>query len=389
MQKPSVLIVGADAHTEEDLRQLLRDAATVVGALPTFDRVGEEFREIRAQVVLVPVSLHSGEPVYRAIAELTSEGARVVALSPTKDSDLILRTMRAGAREFVVDSDRGELLRALSVQARGADEVSGAGSVLTVFPTRGGVGTTTVAVNLAGALQRRGERVCLVDFDLYLGDVLSFLDLPGVYSITDVIANMRRLDRDLLDSSIVRHPSGLRVLAQSGKVEEAESVRPTDVVGLLDFLRRHFDRLIVDGTRGFDDLSLAVLDASQQIVMVLTQDVPAVRSTKRCLELFRRVGYDERKIKLVLNRYQKASKITPDVIAETVGLDVVHTVSNDFASSIDAINRGLLLADVAPRSKLTKDIEALAPIVAGAPRDDGRRRGFLRLFSRRTVNGPA
>ena len=135
--------------------------------------------------------------------------------------------------------------------------------------------------------------------------MLSFLDLPGTYSITDVLANMGRLDRDLLDTSVTRHASGLRVLAQSGKVEEAEQVRAADVVGAAGFPAPHYDHLVVDGMRGFDELSLAVLDASQQSCMVLTQDVPAVRNAKRCLELFRRLGYDERKIKLVLNRYQR------------------------------------------------------------------------------------
>jgi pilus assembly protein CpaE len=120
--------------------------------------------------------------------------------------------------------------------------------------------------------------------------------------------------------------------------------------------------------------------------MVLTQDVPAVRNTKRCLDLFRRLGYSDSKMMVVLNRYQKDSKITPDVIQDTVGLPVVHTLSNDFAATIESINRGLLLYDVAPRSKLTKDIELLAPVLAGQPRDGGRRTGFFRsLLSKKTL----
>jgi pilus assembly protein CpaE len=216
--------------------------------------------------------------------------------------------------------------------------------------------------------------------------VLSFLDLPGTYSITDVLANMGRLDRDLLDASVMRHPSGVRVLAQSGKVEEADQVRSQDVVPLLTFLRRHYDRIVIDGVRGFDELSLSVLDASQKLLMVLTQDVPAVRNTKRCLDLFRRLGYGDAKVQLILNRYQRDSKITPEVIAETVGLPVVHTLSNDFAAAIESINRGLLLYDVAPRSKLTKDIELLAPLLAGQPRDGGRRPGFFRGWLKKEEN---
>jgi pilus assembly protein CpaE len=226
--------------------------------------------------------------------------------------------------------------------------------------------------------------------DLHLGDVLSFLDLPGTFSITDVLANAGRLDRDLLDASVMRHPSGLRVLAQSGKVEEADQVRAQDVTQLIAFLRRHYERIVIDGVRGFDELSLAVLDSSQKLLMVLTQDVPAVRNTKRCLDLFRRLGYGDAKVQLVLNRFQKDSKITPEVITETVGLPVAHTLSNDFAAAIESINRGLLLYDLAPRSKLTRDIELLAPLLAGRKRDGERRPGFLRgLLSKKGENGAA
>jgi pilus assembly protein CpaE len=177
------------------------------------------------------------------------------------------------------------------------------------------------------------------------------------------------------------------VLAQSGKIEEAEAVRAADVVAMLELLRRHYGHLVIDGVDGFDEMSLAILDASQQIVMVLTQDVPAVRSTKRCLELFRRLGYDERKVKLVVNRYQRQSKISSEVIAEAVGLPVTHTLSNDFASAIESINRGLMLADLAPRSPLTRDIEALAPVLGGMT-NGHERRGFLRgLWSRKGSDG--
>jgi pilus assembly protein CpaE len=132
-----------------------------------------------------------------------------------------------------------------------------------------------------------------------------------------------------------------------------------------------------------------VLDASQKLLMVLTQDVPAVRNTKRCLDLFRRLGYGDAKVQLILNRYQRDSKITPEVIADTVGLPVAHTLSNDFAAAIESINRGLLLYDIAPRSKLTKDIELLAPLLSGQPPVGARRSGgfFRSLLSKKGENG--
>ncbi len=382
MNKPIVLIVGADRGSEQALRQALEGVATA-SAAGTGDRALDAFRAGTHQVVLVALS-QGADLAFRQIEALAGLGARVVAVGAAKDPDLILGAMRAGAREFAVLGDAAELARAVLAQARPGD--SGLGELITVFPTRGGVGATTVAVNLAGAFVRRGSKSCLVDLDFYLGDVPSFLDLPAACSIGDLLANRHRLDGELLDTSVVRHPSGLRVLAGSGKVEETEALRPADVVALLDLLRRHYGHLVIDGINGFDEMSLAVLDASQHIVMLLTQDVPAVRSTKRCVDLFRRLGYDGRKIKLVLNRYQRQSKISADVIAEAVGLPVAHTLSNDFASAIESINRGLMLQDLAPRSSLTRDIEALAPLIAGQ-NNGPERRGFLRGLLRRGSDG--
>jgi pilus assembly protein CpaE len=390
MSSPAVLILGADKEAELGFRRALADVAQITCAVGAPDKVQDEYRALGAQVVVV-VAGPNREGAFAQIGALSQLGARVVVVGPSKDPDLILAAMRAGAREFVVASDAAELVRAVVAQARPTDSAAG-GSLITVFPTRGGVGATTLGVNLAAALARRGGKICLVDFDLYLGDVLSFLDLPGTYSITDVISNMGRLDADLLDTSVNRHSSGVRVLAQSGKVEEAESVAPADVVNMLDFLRRHYSHLVIDGIAGFDELSLAVLDASQQIVMVLTQDVPSVRSAKRCLDLFRRLGYDDRKIRLVLNRHQRSSKLTPQVISDAVGMPVAHTVSNDFGSAIESINRGMVLQDLAPRSPLTRDIEALAPAIAGEAKGDSKsddqKGGFLRgLWSRKGSGG--
>ena len=387
MSKPLIVIVGGDARTQAEIGRALKEIAQVSAITAEGGVNLPELIASNPSAVIAAVGYPFGAS-FPLVAELAAAGARVIVAGPNKDPDLILQSIRAGARDFVTGSDQDEIRRVVREQAKPVEDSGPRGTAITLFPTRGGVGATSLATNLAGAMQRRGDRVCLLDFDLHLGDVLSFLDLPGTYSITDVLTNMGRLDKDLLDASVMRHPSGVRVLAQSGKVEEADQVRGGDIPALLAFLRKHYDRVVVDGVRGFDELSLAILDASQKVLMVLTQDVPAVRNTKRCLDLFRRLGYGDTKVQLVLNRYQKDSKITPEVIADTVGLPVTHTLSNDFASAIESINRGLLLYDVAPRSRLTKDIEALAPLLAGAPLMGQRRSGFFsKLLSKKGDNG--
>ncbi len=388
MQKTTVLIVGADQTVEANLRRALQTMAQVVTSTVRPEQVADEYRRVNPGVVLVAVSPQTPHN-FGYIYNVTAAGGVVVVVSQTKDSDLILRAMRSGAREFVVDSDVDEIQMAVRAQAVNL-EAHPDGSVITVFPAKGGVGSTMIATNLAGALQRKGLRVCLVDLDFHLGDVVSFMDISGSYSISDLLSNLARLDRDLLETSITKHSSGVAVLAQSsGRMEESEHIAPADIGKLLGILRQHYDRVIVDGVRGFDEMALATLDASQVLLMVLTQDVPAVRNAQRCIDLFGRLGYDQQKVKLILNRYQKASKITLEVISDTLKVPVAHTIANDFVSIIDAINRGVLLVEAAPRAKLTQDISDLVSVVSGETVEEkARPKSFLRgLLSRRVADG--
>ena len=387
MSRPTVLLLGVDDAQHADLRLALKDVANVVRSKTPAEQIADEFRNINPGAAIVSVRADAPNR-FGLIHNVSAAGGVVIVISATKDPELILRSMRAGAREFVLESDHEELRVAVRTHARVTITGGDVGQVVTIFGAKGGVGATAIAVNLAGSMQRRSLRVVLVDLDLHLGDVLSFLDVAGSYSITDVLANMSRLDRELLASSVTKHRSGINVLAQSSKVEEAEQIKAQDISALLEFLRRNYDFVIVDGVRGFDELSLAALDGSQHVFLTLTQDVPAVRNGQRCLELFGRLQYDQNRIKLLLNRYQKASKITTEVVSETLGHPLTHTIANDFILLIDAINRGVLLTDAAPRAKITQDIEALIEHLMPEKMPRMRRQSLLgTLFGKKVADG--
>jgi len=381
------MLLGMDDAQQADLRTALKDVANVVRSTTPAELIADEYRSVNPGAAIVGVRSDTPQR-FGLIHNISAAGGVVIVVSETKDPELILRSMRAGAREFVLDSDHEELRLAVRTHAKvtyGGGEI---GQVVTIFGAKGGVGATAIATNLAGAMQRRSLRTCLVDLDLYLGDVLAFLDIPGSYSITDVLANMSRLDRELLATSVTKHRSGVSVLAQSSKVEEAEQIKGPEITALLEFLRRNYDFVIVDGVRGFDEISLAALDSSQHVFMTLTQDVPAVRNGQRCLELFGRLQYDQGRIKLLLNRYQKASKITMEVVSETLGQQLTHTISNDFLLLIDAINRGVLLTEVAPRARITQDIEGLIPHLLPERAPRLRRQSLLgTLFGKKVADG--
>ena len=381
MEGRTILLAGLPAALETELRLKLPDAQFT--ALTNLAASREQLGQLRAGVAVVAIS-DTSEALFRLVNTLSLAGTRVVAVGPTKDADLILRAMRGGAHEYVLVGDVDKLVRAIRDQGRPA-RATGLGSVVAIFPARGGAGATSIAVNLGGSVARLGERVCVVDLDLTMGDALSFLDLQGGYAISDVISNLGRLDRELLDASVVRHASGVHVLSQVERMEGTAGVDVTGITSLLEFLRQHFRLVIVDGLHTFDDHAVAALDASDHVLLVVTQEVPAVRRAQRCASFLRRLGHGER-VRLLVNRYAKSAEVNTALLTETVALPVAATLSSDYPALVRCINRGALLADEAPRSILTREIDALHPLI-GYGRDERRgKRGLLkRLFAPKAV----
>jgi pilus assembly protein CpaE len=385
MDKKAILLVTVKPEVEATVVELLgpRAANAVDGAAAARAAVG---KGVPPAVVLGLADPPAPEQLDLA-RDLSGQGIPVIVMGARKDPDLIREVLRAGARDYLAAGEEGELgAKLLAIlEARGDFRPA---QVTALFPAKGGMGATSLATHLAGALARQGKRVCLVDLDFELGDVLSFLDMAGTYSLADVAANTHRLDRELLDASVLRHVSGVWVLSQCDNVSDGDRLDPGAVAGVLRFLRRHYDHIVVDGLRDFGDTALSALDVATRIALVLTQEVPAVRSAQRCAAYFRQLGYEQGRLMLVVNRNQRGSPITREVIEETVGLPVAATVANDFGGLSRAVNRGVLLWDEAPRSPVIRDVEAIASGFSPAAAGRAPAGFFQKLFApRATVHG--
>jgi pilus assembly protein CpaE len=367
MARNTIVLSGVEPRVEAALRAALQDA--LITALPELVPGNEEARKLRAAIAVVSIS-ERREASFRIVNVLAATGAHVVVLGPGKDPDLILRAMREGAREYLAEGETDRLVQVIRDQAR-PPRAAGLGSVIAVFPAKGGVGATSIATNLAGVFARSGERVCLLDLDLAMGDALAFLDLSGGYAISDVIENMQRIDRDLLDAS---------VLPQTEKMEQASRIDPAGLGSLIHFLRQHYKTIVLDGLRTFDDHAVAALDACDRVLVLVAQEVPAVRRAQRCVSFLRRLGHDEARLRLVVNRYAKGAEVKNELIAETIGLPIAATIASDYPTLIRAINRGNLLLEEAPRSQLMKDIEALKPLAVDALPEPAGKPSMLKRF---------
>jgi len=319
----------------------------------------------------------------------------LVALSDRTDSDLILRTIRAGAHDYlckpVKEIDlRSAAEKASKLKATRKESVGRGGKILSVFSNKGGNGTTTIAVNLADALCRfSGKKVAVVDLVLSHGDVMMFFNVNSSYSILDLAKNAEKADYDFLHTLLVRHASGVYVLADPPTIEDGEQISAVQVREVLSTLRSMFDYIIIDTPNQFDDRTLTALEMSDIVLLVSLLNLPSLKNTQKCLELFGRIGLRDERVRLLLSRYLPNDEIPKESIEGIMNTPVFFSVPNDYPTVISAINRGKLLSDVAPDKEVTKSFDRMAELLEGSVTKKAvpeRKKGILdNLFRRRGV----
>lgn len=353
-----VLILGDAPHAVDVIADLLQtEPGFTVSVSPA--AYGDGARAARQSepdiILLLADSLTGADPVV-AVEELESivAGAAVVVLSADNrytTRDFIL----AGARDCIAPPyDREILTTALrqihlhEVKRRDRLAASlGVGvrqhrcRVVAVHGAKGGVGTTTVTVNLAIALRRlTGERVALLDASLQAGDVGVALNLVGSAGIDDLLPHINELDADLVDQVLISHSSGVRALLAPRDLERADSIGAEEIRRILTFLTAKFDYVVVDTAPVLDAAGLAVLDHADQIVLVATPEIPALKNAGRFLQLSRRLGYPASKILLTVNRVGGRHAVPLSEIERSLGWRPVATIPNADGLFTRAANHG-------------------------------------------------
>ncbi len=362
-------------------------------------------------IVLLADTLVGADPVV-AVEELESAvaGAAIVVLSADSrhtTRDYIL----AGARDCLAPPYDREILstsfRQIYVhEMRRRDRLAaslGLGvrqhrcRVIAVHGAKGGVGATTIAVNLAVALRRlTGERVGLLDASLQSGDVGVALNLIGSAGIDDLLPHLNELDADLVDQVLVNHSSGVRALLAPRDLERADSIGAEEIRRIISFLTAKFDYVVADTAAMLDGAGLAVLDHSDQIVLVTTPDIPALKNAGRFLQLTRRLGYPPTKTLLAVNRAGGRHAIAPAEIERSLGWRPAVTIPANDGLFLRAANHGEAVVSASawrgPSQSLYKLARQVAVTTSGAQLNGalGAVRALGgRLFSRtgRSANG--
>ena len=363
-------IVDPDDSSRESLKSMLMGMDMIW--LEAEASRYEFFADVVAQtnpdigVVAIDSNPDSALQLVTRLSENSPECA-VLVVSSSNDGNLILKSMRAGAKEFLPLPVRLEDL--LAALGRISERRFGKGDskprgcqVLAVAGSTGGVGSTSIAVNLGCALAHdERNSVVLVDLDLSLGDADVFLDTIPDYTLVDVAQNVTRLDFALLKRSLTKHSSGLFLLPRPVQLEDTSLVSPDDLQRVIGLLKATFTHLVFDLSKSYNPIDQIALQAANDILLVTQLDLPCLRNVVRLLASFTQMDGMAEKVKIVVNRLGLDSgHITLKKAKDTIGREVYWQLPNDFRTVIEARNNGIPLIEQAPKAAVTQSFTSMA-----------------------------
>jgi pilus assembly protein CpaE len=382
-----VLIVDDILETREHLSKLLgfEPDIEVVGAAASGAEAIELATRIQPDVILMDINMPDMDGI-TATERLSSEvpNAAVVMMSVQGEADYLRRSMLAGAREFLVKPFSSDELTASIRQVysrekekaghvvvaqapRAPRDPTEEGRVVAVFSPKGGVGRTTIAVNLAvAAASELSKRVTLVDASFQFGDVAVLLNLNSKdKSMAELLPDLEDgREPESLESFTQTHSSGIRVLLAPPSPEMAELITPPDVKRAIEFLRENCELVVVDCAAWFNDTLLAILDLADVVLTVLTLEITSIKNTRLFLEVAEQLGYLH-KIRLVLNRADTTLGIRVADVEHSIGRKVDHTIVSDGRAVVYALNRGVPFVLSNRESQVSQDVFRLAKSVVG------------------------
>ena len=287
------------------------------------------------------------------------------------DGELLGAAMKSGARDVVHHSDTAALNNALNralelfLALRGPAGGMHVSKVIAVFSPKGGVGKTTISVNLALALTEKGaRRVCLVDLDLAFGDVAITMQLFPTHSIEQAIGSEDALDVEMIDGLLTRHQDSLMVLAAPPHPDTRDRVTPLLVSRIIRTLRETFDYVVIDMAPAFDEQTLTALDETDEVVLVTTLDVPTLKNVKVAVETFDALHIARDNRHLVLNRADDEVGINADKVEGILGMSVEAQIGSSLEIAA-ATNAGSPVIVSDPEHQLSTAVRALATTLAG------------------------
>lgn len=368
MQKISTFILSEEFSTSQVLKLFVSEFDNL-DIIETSDSslIYDKISDIQGKSILIVDVSDNKRQKLDFVLKITSEfrNCKVLVLSDSPSVDLIIEIMRSGAKEFVpIPIIKTEFCEALNKLIEQTDEPKATSKckIISVFSNKGGIGKTSLATNLALELAKlTKENIALIDLNFQMGDITTFLDLKPSFNISYMLENLDKINETFLLSTLERYKkTSLYVLADPPYFKQADNIQPKQIMKLFNTLKETFSYIIVDAESSFDGKNIAALDNSDMILLVTVANLPALRNTQRCLELFDKLGYEMGKTKVVVNRYMENDEIKDDDIQKVLSKEIYWKVPNNYFAIMSAINKGIPVGEVNDTTNIAQSYKGLA-----------------------------
>ena len=355
--KIRVIIVDDIAETRENIRKLLtfEPDIDVVGVARTGREGIELVKEVKPHVILMDINMPDMDGI-----EATEKikpilpGVQIVILSVQSDPNYMRRAMQKGACDFLTKPPTAdELISAVRRAGKMAQAVvvpittsltsrERKGHIITLYSPKGGTGCTVLSTNLAIALHNEDSPVVLVDGNLQFGDIAISINEKGRFSVADLTPRVDDLDQEVVESVLIEHKaSGVKILAAPTRPEYADNISGNQFAKVLDYLAGQVSYVIVDTASSLTDVTLAVIDHSDIIILIATQEIPAIKNAHLFLEVADALGINRKRILFVMNRVDKRIAIDPVKIAESMKQELVEAIPLDERTVVPSLLKGI------------------------------------------------
>jgi pilus assembly protein CpaE len=380
-RKIRVIIADDSEQTRENIRAIFgyEETIDIIGEAQNGLEAVELARELRPDIILMDIHMPEMDGI-KATKKITEEGldGSVIMMSVQEEREYIKKAMSAGARDYVVKPFKvNELIDTIkrifqvdqAKKKKIASPVTASklqSKVISVFSTKGGVGKTTIATNLAVAIATTTKKkVALLDFDLQFGDVAISLNLFIKNTITELIKDISNVEQenDMIEEYMLAHYSGVKVLAAPIKPENAEYVNSEHIKKILGILKGRFEYIIIDTAQGFDDTVITALDESDTILYISTLDLPSIKNTKNGLEVMKTLNYSNEKVRVVVNKSNESFGIKHLDFKAALNVDLFAIIPDDLASVAISVNNGHPLVSHRKSSVVSKRIFKLVQTI--------------------------
>lgn len=368
------IIVESNPANAELFTSVTGGDSEVVGSLDELKRTlaakGDEYA-----VVLGPTVDLEAAAALADTLRVTRPATSVILLRRRVDTSVLAEALRSGMREVVEERDltglgeavkrARQVFRALSGGAGISSSDGPTGKLITVFSPKGGVGKTTLAVNLGIAFAAKDQaRVCLVDLDLGFGDIAITLQMFPARTIADAVALETDLDFAALEPLLTPHRNGISALVAPVQPDAKDSIPPSLVAKILVTLKQNFDYVIVDTSPAFDEHVLQAFDETDDLLLLATLDVPTLKNVKIAAETLDLLNFPNSRRRLILNRADDKVGLSPDKVESTLNMRIQASIPTS-PEVANATNSGEPIMSSNPRHPVSQAVEALATELSG------------------------